>query len=358
MILRSETTSPDHWVVLATGATVLALPAADAARFDGLGDRLAAADGFRAALEALVGQGISAAPSFAIVDATAPGAVRVVLRGDAEAVTASGSFDGRGVTTWTERVLEGGGSLRLSVPGSTWTLTPGAAEPSPVPAVAVPAVVVPAPPAAPPAEAVPPTEETAVEVTTLAPPRHEDMPEQHEEAAPEPYDFLFGDTIYRTAQGGSVRIPNPDPERPGDHDGSTVLAEGLGLAGHEAQLPAAVAVTPLTVSLELPGGQREPITRPILIGRSPSAGAGRITGAELPTLLTVAPDDKDISRTHARVEVQGGAVVVTDLDSKNGTLVTLPGATARKLRGGEPAVVLPGTVIDLGGGVTLTVRED
>jgi len=358
VILRSETTSPDHWIVLATGATVLALPAADAARFDGLGDRLAADDGFRAALEALVGQGISAAPSFAIVDATVPRAVRVVLRGDAEAATASGSFDGRGVTTWTERVLEGGGSLRLSVPGSSWTLTPGDTERAAAPSAPPPAAS-PAAPSTPSPAPSPAAEETPVEVTTLAPPRHEDVPEHREEASgPEPYDFLFGDTIYRTAEGTSVRIPNPDPERPGDHDGSTVLAEGLGLTGHEAELPAAVAVAPLTVSLELPGGQREPITRPILIGRSPSAGAGRITGAELPTLLTVAPDDKDISRTHARVEVQGGAVVVTDLDSKNGTLVTLPGTPARKLRGGEPAVVLPGTVIDLGGGVTLTVRED
>jgi len=38
--------------------------------------------------------------------------------------------------------------------------------------------------------------------------------------------------------------------------------------------------------------------------------------------------------------------------------VTLPGGSPRKLRGGEPTVVLPGTLIDLGGGITFTVRED
>jgi len=49
---------------------------------------------------------------------------------------------------------------------------------------------------------------------------------------------------------------------------------------------------------------------------------------------------------------------VTDLGSKNGSIITLPGAAPRKLRASEPTVVLPGTLIDLGGGTTFTVRED
>lgn len=328
MILRSEPASPDAWVVLAAGGSVLALPVADSARLGGLGERLVTADGFRAVLEALTGQGISAAPSFAIVDATIAEAVRIVLRGDAEVATASGAFDGRGVTTWTERVIEGGGSLRLTVPGSAWTFTLGTGAPA--------------------FAAAPPTGETAVEVATLVPKR--------EEPVSEPHDFLFGDPGYRSSEGEPVRIPDPAPKRPGDHDGRTVLAGDLGLGSREPERPAAVAGPPPTVSLELPDGRIEPVTRPVLIGRSPSAG--RVTGAGLPRLLTIAADDKDISRTHARVEVQGGAVIVTDLDSKNGTLVTVPGEPARKLRGGDPAVVLPGTVIDLGGGVTMTVREE
>ncbi len=141
-----------------------------------------------------------------------------------------------------------------------------------------------------------------------------------------------------------------------------MLADQLDLAGHVPQEPAAApafapAAAP-TLALQLPDGALEPITLPILIGRAPSLGSGQVPGPELPRLLTVAADDKDISRTHARVEVAGGTVVVTDLDSKNGTVITLPGGSPRKLRGGEPAVVLPGTLIDLGGGVTLTVRED
>jgi pSer/pThr/pTyr-binding forkhead associated (FHA) protein len=91
-----------------------------------------------------------------------------------------------------------------------------------------------------------------------------------------------------------------------------------------------------------------------LIGRAPIASA---SAAPEPRLITIA-DDKDISRSHLRVAVDGDVVVVTDLASKNGTVVTLPGGSPRKLRGGDPTVVLPGTLIDLGGGVTFWVRED
>ena len=42
--------------------------------------------------------------------------------------------------------------------------------------------------------------------------------------------------------------------------------------------------------------------------------------------------DQDISRTHARVALEGGTVVVTDLHSRNGTLVALPGKEPQKLR--------------------------
>ena len=108
-----------------------------------------------------------------------------------------------------------------------------------------------------------------------------------------------------------------------------------------------------TLQLERADGSREPLSRPVLIGRSPTA-----SGAGSDARLIAVVDDPDISRTHLRVAVEGDAVVVTDLGSKNGSLITLPGAAPRKLRASEPTVVLPGTLIDLGGGTTFTVRED
>jgi hypothetical protein len=201
----------------------------------------------------------------------------------------------------------------------------------------------------------------------------------------EAYDFLFGDTIYRTQAGASIRIPNPDPERPGDHDGHTMLASDLGkpparepgsagtpvseatvvapippravqpVSDHapadRGQPAVAVPVGP-TLQLERADGTREALNRPVLIGRSPAA-SGTASEARLITIV----DDPDISRTHLRVAVEGDVVVVTDLGSKNGSIITLPGGAPRKLRASEPTVVLPGTLIDLGGGTTFTVRE-
>jgi len=67
--------------------------------------------------------------------------------------------------------------------------------------------------------------------------------------------------------------------------------------------------------------------------------------------------NQDISRTHAQITAEGGTVVVTDLHSSNGTMITLPGRAAQKLRPGEPATIIVGTVIDLGDGATLTLSE-
>ena len=52
-----------------------------------------------------------------------------------------------------------------------------------------------------------------------------------------------------------------------------------------------------------------------------------------------------LSRTHAEVRVENGALLLEDLQSTNGTETQLPG---QQRRGGEPVVVVPGTLIDFG----------
>ena len=377
MIVQSHPSGADAWLVVAGPTSLLALPQAESARVPELATRLGGGDGFRGALESLVGGGIAGSPSFALLEGDAA-VLRVVLRGEA-AVTASVAgaevaFSGAGVATWTERVLEGAGSVEVSFPGSRWTVLLDEAA---SPALASPVVAAPA-------------ENTLVPQAEIADPVGHVPSARGGGAAPVAqggansdefaYDFLFGDTIYRTQAGASVRIPNPDPERPGDHDGQTLLAEDLGLASRSGawEAPAASAASeatvlapipphanqtppepapslPLAVELQLEraDGTRESLSRPVLIGRSPAA-SGSGSGARL---ITIA-DDPDISRTHLRVAVEGDVVVVTDLGSKNGSIVTLPGSAPRRLRMSEPTVVLPGTLIDLGGGTTFTVRED
>ncbi|KAB1659723.1 FHA domain-containing protein [Pseudoclavibacter chungangensis] len=65
----------------------------------------------------------------------------------------------------------------------------------------------------------------------------------------------------------------------------------------------------------------------------------------------------DISRNHVRIEVTGGVVVVSDLHSRNGTDIVMPGRPPQRLRAGEPTAVMPGTVVDLGSGIAFTVRR-
>ena len=422
MILQSYPSDARAWVLIGAPACMLALPRADAGRFGGLSERVAEADGFRAALEFLLAGGIAGAPSFALIDGDSAVA-RVVLRGPATVSVTSTDPDaaevtisGEGMATWSERVLEGARSLLLQVPGSTWTVELKSAAPAALPAtITVSAPVLAEDPA--PATVETPRDAETVAEATLVPSAQIEVPvpvpvpvlvpvpmavpvavvaaapgasasvaAAATSTEPEPYDFLFGDTIYRTQAGASIRIPNPDPERPGDHDGRTMLAEDLGLKGHQPDVPVAPDASEATVFAPIPGHVpavgtatstsqaatlqltptlqleradrgRESLSVPVVIGRAPSVSPVAAVSGPHPRLITIL-DDKDISRSHLRVAVEGDVVVVTDLASKNGTLVTLPGGSPRKLRGNEPTVVLPGTVIDLGGGVSFTVRED
>lgn len=197
-----------------------------------------------------------------------------------------------------------------------------------------------------------------------------------EEPVDEGYDFLFGQTVLRPVGAAAVdeagdaeraaaaqpetAAPEPAPVAPdlGDHDGHTILAEDLAAlrARHSAEAeasPSAVVQAPLLTWVELPGGTRQSLASPVILGRAPSVS--QVPASVVPTLVTLAGDD--ISRSHVRVAVEGGTVVVTDLHSRNGTQVVLPGQAPQSLRPGEPTPVIVGTVIDLGGGVALRVRE-
>jgi pSer/pThr/pTyr-binding forkhead associated (FHA) protein len=63
----------------------------------------------------------------------------------------------------------------------------------------------------------------------------------------------------------------------------------------------------------------------------------------------------EISGTHVALRQESGAIVVTDLDSTNGTVVLAPGVERLALRPGESLVVVPGTRVDIGDGVVLEI---
>jgi len=186
------------------------------------------------------------------------------------------------------------------------------------------------------------------------------------------YDHLFGATMMRGVEQAAVRpadeaepdvVAQPDindaPVDPGRHDGLTVLSGDIRKLRDSRRvprpLPDAAAATLPSLYLLLPSGVREPLGQPIVVGRAP--GVNKVSGGQVPRLVSLGGADQDISRNHVRFAVEGDTVVVTDLHSRNGTLIVLPGKPPQKLRGGESTSVIVGTVVDLGNGVTLAVCQ-
>lgn len=211
------------------------------------------------------------------------------------------------------------------------------------------------------------------------------------------YDHLFGATQMRNVEDAAVRVgeeaehdetpvqsqkidlpafvtgSDPVGAAAGDHDGLTVFSgdiqklrkgrkarrdasakKGVEAAGEDGAGP--VAPKSPDFYLTLMNGTKEYLGQPVLIGRAPSVS--KVSGGHMPRLVTVGSADQDISRNHVQLSVEGDTVVVTDLHSRNGTIVVLPGKAPQKLRQGEPTSVIVGTVVDLGGGVSMTVCEE
>ena len=114
---------------------------------------------------------------------------------------------------------------------------------------------------------------------------------------------------------------------------------------------------PVLGVLRLSLGDVITLDRGVLMGRNPRTdfagadGFGGSAGGERPHVVKLPTGDGDISRTHLRVTLDGWHVLVTDLNSTNGTLVTLPGRETLQLRPGEPLPIQPGTVVTLADGI-------
>jgi hypothetical protein len=120
-----------------------------------------------------------------------------------------------------------------------------------------------------------------------------------------------------------------------------------------APLPndAVVVPRPVLGMLRLSTGDVIALDRSVVMGRSPRADRAGADGEERPHVVKLPSADGDISRTHLRVTINGWHVLVTDLDSTNGTLVTLPGRDPEQLRPHEPVPIRPGTVVTLADGI-------
>lgn len=110
---------------------------------------------------------------------------------------------------------------------------------------------------------------------------------------------------------------------------------------------------PVLAVLRATDGSTAEVDRPVLIGRAPSPD--RSSGRS-PRLMTVPSANHDISRTHVEVAPEGWQIVVTDLNSTNGTVLVRQGVVDRQqLAPGEPVPVQLGSVIELGDGVSVLI---
>jgi hypothetical protein len=110
---------------------------------------------------------------------------------------------------------------------------------------------------------------------------------------------------------------------------------------------------PILAVLRASDGTSAELDRPVLIGRAPSPDR---SSSRAPRLMTVPSPNHDISRTHLEVAPDDWQIVVTDLNSTNGTILVRPGGgDPQQLAPGEPVPVPVGSVMELGDGVSVLI---
>lgn len=108
-----------------------------------------------------------------------------------------------------------------------------------------------------------------------------------------------------------------------------------------AETPAAVATA---FTLVFSTGERAQVVGRGLIGRMPVAPANETWDH----LIVVSDPSKTVSKTHLRVEALAEGLMVTDLDSANGTVVSMPGIAAERLAPHERVILRPGASVGIG----------
>lgn len=124
---------------------------------------------------------------------------------------------------------------------------------------------------------------------------------------------------------------------------------GLPLAGTVRSV-----LRPPLGSVRISTGGMVLLDRTAIFGRRPRAS--RVSGNDVPQLITVPSPQQDISRSHLELRLEGWRILAVDLGTTNGTTVHRPGAEPLRLRPQEGVAVQIGDQIDLGDGVVLRVE--
>lgn len=344
---------------------VVTVAGADPSRAAALTDRLAGSRGARRLVDLIdlvvAGRSITAAPAF-LLGVREDASWRLAVRGPIEVLDGRGTvLVGEGLETWREGIVPDARTFTVRLrEGADYAadLVPrAAAEPQPEPSGDVTLVTV------------PDWESTQSDddlATATVGGESIDAPD------PSPYDDLFAEhTVARgvaAAAAAAVTADTPpdeaESEVTADFDSSDAAVSAV-LCRHQhpnpphrtecwkcrEQIDLGELVTvarPSLGTLRLPDGRTVPIDRTVVIGRNPRVD--RADASDLPTVIALGPDAAGVSRTHARVILDGWQVLVEDVGSTFGsTLIGADGVT-RRLRPGQPELVNGDSVLDLGGG--------
>jgi hypothetical protein len=160
-----------------------------------------------------------------------------------------------------------------------------------------------------------------------------------------------------------VAAAEPAADSSVEHDGLTRAGNwnpgdfARSQPGIPGQPPAPSVLAAPVARLTFSSGDVVEVDRAVIVGRAPEAR--RFTSTEQPRLVNVPSPNQEISSTHLEIRPGAGAdhgsAVVTDLGSTNGTVLVQPGLPPEDLHPGIAVQLLPGSIIDLGDGVTIQV---
>jgi FHA domain len=396
------TYTPGDWVVLSgpTSLVVLEPPTQEwAPLINTLWQQVVASASIADLGARLASFKIDELPSFGAFFWTSDG-MRSLIRGQISVVDlATGKVvaNGQGIQTWSEVGLAGVDQIRVEVPYEgddtllELPLVVGAVRASSVVLDASEQAQVrspqgqPAEPVAADAAAADapigqtaelPADEIADEIAALQNAATELMPSPFDEpeagaepdaTAPQKLETAVAPNLAEDRAGTLAAHPGPESESWPDMEQSAILAVlcpnghvsppnatrcrvcGSPVGSHGPQFVA----HPVLAVLRASDGSTAELDRPVLIGRAPSSDR---SSSHAPRLMTVPSPNHDISRTHLEVAPDDWQIVVTDLNSTNGTILVRPGAGDRQqLAPGERVPIQVGSVMELGDGVSVLI---